>query len=170
MFSKDQIESPVIWHQGFPVKGLTRIIALRCNLNSEMPAWCAFRFGIVHSKGAMQFLILLRFIQASFKWTSFSQFLCTLSVHESLDLENRQAGLHFDQPLKRATTLSGYKIGVRQSLDNRTIWPVITMAMIGQMRESVAHVRQFGDAAIEFGDMFERDPLYFGTCTRAVVP
>lgn len=44
----------------------------------------------------MQFLILLGFIEASFQWTSFSQFLCALSVHESLDLKNRQAGLHFD--------------------------------------------------------------------------
>jgi hypothetical protein len=44
------------------------------------------------------------------------------------------------------------------------------MAMIGQMREGVAHVGQLGNAAIEFGDMLERDPFYFGACTRAVMP
>jgi hypothetical protein len=42
--------------------------------------------------------------------------------------------------------------------------------MIGQMREGVAHVGQFGNASIEFSDVFERDPLYFSACTRAVVP
>ncbi len=135
-----------------------------------MHAWRAFRFGITHWKGAIQRLVLLRFIEATFKRTLFSQFYAHFRCINRSNLKNRQAGLHFDQLLKRTATLSRYKIGVRQSLDNRTIWPVITMAMIGQMRESVAHVRQFGDAAIEFGDMFERDPLYFGTCTRAVVP
>src|SRR5262249_52265166 len=38
-----------IGHQGFPVKGLTRIIAVRIKSASEMPESSAFRFGMVQS-------------------------------------------------------------------------------------------------------------------------
>ena len=77
MFSKDQIESPVVLHQGFPVKGLTRIIAGWCNLNSEMLAWCAFRFGIAHLCGASPRLISLEFSRNSNRPLSYPQFSCT---------------------------------------------------------------------------------------------
>ncbi len=67
-------------------------------------------------------------------------------------------------------TLPRNKIGVREPLDNRAVWPVIAVTMVGQMCEGVAHVGQLSDAAIEFGDMFQGDSLYFGACTRAVMP
>jgi hypothetical protein len=60
-----------IGHQGFPVEGLTRIIALCCNLASELLEYGAFRFGMVHtvprSKSLIQrdFLRVLPIIPAS---------------------------------------------------------------------------------------------------------
>jgi hypothetical protein len=46
-----------IGHQGFPVKGLTRIITLRRVSASEMPESGAFRFGIEHH--FLQFKVLI---------------------------------------------------------------------------------------------------------------
>src|ERR1700748_1856778 len=49
------------------------------------------------------------------------------------------------------TSMANGRRGIRQTLDDRAIGPLVTMAMIGQVRKRVAHLRQFGDAAIEIG-------------------
>ena len=71
---------------------------------------------------------------------------------------------------KRVATLPRNQIGVGKTFDNRAVGPVVALAMVGEMREGVAHIGQFGNPAVKFRDVFQRDLFHLGTRARAIVP
>ncbi|CAM2158036.1 hypothetical protein PT2222_40034 [Paraburkholderia tropica] len=68
----------------------------------------------------------------------------------------------------RASLLHRLRIG--EALDDRAVGPIVAVAVRGQMAQRVAHLREFGDALVEFGHVLHCDGLDLGARARAVVP
>src|SRR5690348_97100 len=76
-----------------------------------------------------------------------------------------------DSCCKRGAALGmGAVLVAGQALENRAVWPSVPIAMLGKMRQNVAHFLELGNTPVQLGDVLKRDCLHFGAGTGAIVP
>jgi len=57
-----------------------------------------------------------------------------------------------------------------QVVENRAVGPIVAVATIAQMNEGATHGLKFCDAALNLGDVTQRQALDLGTGTMFVAP
>jgi hypothetical protein len=135
-----------------------------------MPEWRAFRFGMVHRKfdNKQLIFIALMMFQADFHETGPRK--RTILVQSSdVVAANLGPRLHLGSSVGFAT-VTRRPVRIGETFNNWAVGTAVAVAMRGEMRQRVAHLRQFRDATVEIGDVFERNRLHLGARARAVLP
>jgi hypothetical protein len=132
-----------------------------------MPESGAFRFGMEHRFLQNKLLIPRLIFQLTVHGGAADLKIRTQLVQKGCN--KRRRSRPFSDSIRVAFADRLY-VHASQLFDDRAVGPIIAVAMIGKVRERIAHFGQFGNTPVEIRHMLESDRFDFRTGARPVMP